>query len=98
MNVVITLNKIRSLFSTQKKKERKVIQLYINDTKQSIRTALKWKKKGIVDKLECKVGIPLIKSYKELELQTNVTVYYICIGQSSYAQRKSKILQSGILQ
>ena len=104
MNVVITLNKIRSLFSTQKKKERKVIQLYIDDTKQvivsarCIRTALKWKKKGIVDKLECEVGIPLIKSYKELGLQSNVTLYYICTGQSSYAQRKSKILQSRILQ
>ena len=35
-------------------------------------------KKGIVDKLECEVGIPLIKSYKELGLQSCVTVYYIC--------------------
>ena len=104
MNVVITLHKIGVFFPHKKKKERKVIQLYIDDTKQvivsarCIRTALKWKKKGIVDKLECEVGIPLIKSYKELGLQSNVTLYYICTRQSSYAQRKSKILQSRILQ
>ena len=81
-----------------------MIQLYIDGTKQVVasarctRTSLKWKKKGIVDKLECEVGIPLIKSYKELGLQSSVTVYYICTRQSSYAQRRSKILQSRILQ
>ena len=33
-------------------------------------------KKEIVDKLECEVGIPLIKSYNELGLQSSVAVYY----------------------
>ena len=59
-----------------------MIQLYIDDTKKvivsarCIRTSLEWKKKEMVDKLECEVGIPLIKSYKELGLQSSVTVYY----------------------
>ena len=44
----------------------------------------KMEEKGIVDKLECEVGIPLIESYEELAQQSFVTVYYICTRQSSY--------------
>ena len=96
-NNKITLNKIRGLSSTKKqRKKRDTIVNWWNlrISARCIRTSLKWKKKGIIGKLECKVGIPLIKCYKKLGLQSSVTVYYICTRQSSYAQLTSKPKQN----